>query len=95
MMIDDIPVTGPFILPKQTLLVETMNPSVAPWEHPRPLALRSFAPGAVLAFGQGQLRVVADPLRSPRYLWKTLTSNICSIQDMVLSWVLCLIEMLG
>ena len=40
--------------------------------RPSRLALKAFAPGAYLAYGRGELRTVADPLRAPRYLWQTL-----------------------
>ena len=44
----------------------------------------SFAPGAFLAFGAGELRVVSDPLRSPKYIFSTLMSGIASIKDLLL-----------
>ncbi|CAL1170717.1 unnamed protein product [Cladocopium goreaui] len=84
------PEQGSFLLDRGFQILIEAYPEVKRQLDLKPLALRSFAPGAVLAFGQGQLRVVADPLRSPRYLWKTLTSNICSIQDL---WQLLLLRL--
>lgn len=84
------PEQGSFLLDRGFRILIEAYPEVKRQLDLKPLALRSFAPGAVLAFGQGQLRVVADPLRSPRYLWKTLTSNICSIQDL---WQLLLLRL--
>lgn len=45
------------------------------------LSLQAFAPGAVLACGAGDLRIVADPSRSPRYLLRTLLARIASLAD--------------
>lgn len=84
------PEQGSFLLDRGFQILIEAYPEVKRQLDLKPLALRSFAPGAVLAFGQGQLRVVADPLRSPRYLWKTLTSGICSIQDL---WQLLLLRL--
>ena len=60
----------------------------------RRLGLRSFAPGAFLAFGSGELRIVSDPIRSPKYIFSTLLSGIASIKDLLLLSVLRLKQVL-
>lgn len=62
--------------------------------HARKLNLRSFAPGAFLAFGAGELRIVSDPIRSPKYIFSTLTSGIASIGDLLALLVLRLKQVL-
>ena len=36
-----------------------------------------------MAFGAGELRIVSDPIRSPKYIFSTVTSGIASIKDLL------------
>ncbi|CAJ1402307.1 unnamed protein product [Effrenium voratum] len=74
---------GSFLLDHGFQILIEAYPEVKRLDLKKRLKLRGFAPGAYLAFGGGELRIVADPSRSPRYLWRTVASGIASFWDIL------------
>ncbi|CAE7827760.1 PPOX2 [Symbiodinium sp. CCMP2592] len=72
----------PFLLDRGFQILIEAYPEVRRQLDLKSLGLRGFVPGAVLAFGAGDLRIVADPTRSPKYLFKTLSAGIASFRDL-------------
>jgi len=85
---------GTFLLDRGFQILIEAYPEVKRQLDFKRLGLRSFAPGAFLAFGSGELRIVSDPIRSPKYIFSTLLSGIASIKDLLLLSVLRLKQVL-
>ncbi|CAK9069824.1 unnamed protein product [Durusdinium trenchii] len=75
---------GTFLLDRGFQILIEAYPQVKRQLDLKRLGLRSFAPGAFLAFGKGELRMVSDPIRSPKYILRTITSGIASIKDLLI-----------
>ncbi|CAE7410609.1 PPOX2 [Symbiodinium sp. CCMP2456] len=73
----------PFLLDRGFQILIEAYPEVRRQLDLQSLRLRGFVPGAVLAFGGGDLRIVADPTRSPKYLFKTLSAGIANFRDLL------------
>lgn len=72
----------PFLLDRGFQILIEAYPEVRRQLDLKSLGLRGFVPGAVLAFGGGDLRIVADPTRSPKYLFRTLSAGIANFRDL-------------